>query len=190
MVKLNKHNFLKILERNLKYLTEEEKKDVMDEYRTHYEDAAREEQNEIEISNNLGKPEEIAKELNAIYAIKKAEQKKSFKNLSAAIFSIMGLSVLNCFVILGGGIALLILSPFIIAYIIGVPLMLLAPLLTIVAGFIYGFHLIGFDEIFEAGRAFVVGCLLAIIGYYVGKHFVKLAIRNLKWNVSIVKGRS
>lgn len=46
---------------------------------------------EAEIFKDLGDPVEIAKELNAVYAIKKVNENKNIKNIYKAILSIMGL---------------------------------------------------------------------------------------------------
>lgn len=103
------------------------------------------------------------------------------------LMSIMGLSVMNCIIILMSLFVLLILTPFILAYIIGVPIMILSPLILIIMGFVNGFSTIGTGEIFEAIKGLIIGSILAVLGYYVGKSFVRLFIKYLKWNTSIVK---
>ncbi|MEH7239547.1 HAAS signaling domain-containing protein, partial [Bacillus sp. JJ1562] len=128
---MNKNNFLKFLKDNLKYMSDQEKKDIIDEYVMHFAEGKHENKSEEEISKELGNPEEIAKELNAAYAIDRVEENKSIKSMFTALLSIMGLSVMNCIIIIVSLFALLILSPFILAYIIGVPIMILSPLILI-----------------------------------------------------------
>ncbi len=100
----------------------------------------------------------------------------------------MGLSVINSINIIVGLFMLLMLSPFILAYIIGVPIMILSPLILLGIGFINGFSSIGIGDILETVKGFVIGSFLAVLGYYVGKFFVKLMIKNLRWNISMAKG--
>ena len=79
MINLNKNNFLKLLENNLKVMSEQEKKDIVDKYIMHFAEGKNRNKSEEEISKELGNPEVIAKELNAVYAINKVEEKKSIK---------------------------------------------------------------------------------------------------------------
>ena len=170
-------------------MSEQEKKDIVDEYITHFAEGKNKNKSEEELSKELGSPEEIAKKLNAVYAINKVEEKKSIKSMFTALFSIMGLSVINCIIIVMSLFVLLILTPFILAYLIGVPIMILSPLILIVMGFINGFSTIGVGEIFETIKGLIIGSFLAFLGYYLGKSFVRLLIKYLRWNTSIAKER-
>ncbi|NOG30437.1 DUF1700 domain-containing protein [Lysinibacillus fusiformis] len=82
---------------------------------------------------------------------------------------------------------LLILLPFILADIIDVPIMILSPLILIVMVFVNGFSTIGFEEVFEAVKGFILGSLFAFIGYYIGKSFGRLFIKYLRRNTSIAR---
>ncbi|MBK3495222.1 DUF1700 domain-containing protein [Viridibacillus sp. YIM B01967] len=185
MINLNKNNFLKLLKNSLDFMSEQEKKGIVDEYIMHFAEKKHENKSEEEISKELGNPVEIAKELNAVYSIKKVEENKS---KFTSHLSIMGLSVMNCIIIIVSLFALLILLPFILAYIIGVPTMILSPLILIVTGFVNGFSTIGFKEIFESIKGLIIGSLLAFLGYYIGKSFVRLCIKYFRWNKSIARG--
>ncbi len=169
-------------------MSEKEKKDIVEEYDMHFADGLNEDKSEEEISKELGKPEEIAKELNAVYAMNKVEENKSIKSMFTAMFSIMGLSIVNCIIIIVSFFMLLLCTPIILAYIIGVPIMILSPVILIVMGFVNGFNTIGTGEIFQVVKGVILGSLLGILGYYIGKFFVKLFIKYLKWNISIFKG--
>ncbi|WP_409351190.1 HAAS signaling domain-containing protein [Viridibacillus arvi] len=189
MINLNRNNFLKLLKNSLKFMSENEKKDIIDEYIMHFAEGKHDNKSEEEISKELGNPVEIAKELNAVYSIKKVEENKSIRSMFTALLSIMGLGVMNSIIIIMSLFVLLILSPFILAYIIGVPIMILSPLILIVMGFVNGFSTIGFGEVFESVKGFIIGSFLAFLGYYIGKSFVRLFIKYLRWNTSIAKGR-
>lgn len=170
-------------------MSEEEKRDILNEYIMHFDEGKHENKSEEDISKELGNPIEIAKELNAVYSIKKVEEQKSIKSMFTAVLSIMGLGVMNAIIIFMSFFGLLILSPFILAYIIGTPVMIVSPVILIVMGFANGFSTIGFQEIFEAVKGFIIGSFLAFIGFYIGKSFVRLFIKYLRWNTSIVRGK-
>ncbi|MDN8806978.1 DUF1700 domain-containing protein, partial [Staphylococcus aureus] len=55
---------------------------------------------EAQISEELGDPRTLAKEMNATAAVEKAADSKKFGDVGNAIFAVMGLSILNFFVIL------------------------------------------------------------------------------------------
>lgn len=129
-----------------------------------------------EISKELGNPVEIAKELNAIYSIKKVDEHKNIKNMLTAMLSIMGLSLINCIIIIVSLITLVILTPFILAYIISVPIMILSPLILIIMGFVNGFSTIGVGEVFDSIKGVIVGSILAFLGYYIGKSFLDYSL--------------
>ncbi|WP_244950982.1 HAAS domain-containing protein [Rummeliibacillus suwonensis] len=169
-------------------MSEKEKKDIVNEYIIHFTEGKRENKSEEEISKELGNPVDMAKKLNAAYAIKKVDENKSIRSMFIALLSIMGLGVMNCIISIMGFFVLLILLPFILAYIIGVPIMIVSPVILIVMGFINGFSTIEFEEVFESVKGFIIGSFLAFLGYYIGKSFVRLFIKYLRWNVSIARG--
>lgn len=57
-------------------------------------------------------------------------------------------------------------------------------------GFVNGFDTIGVGEIFQVVKGLILSSLLTILGYYIGKFFVRLFIKQLKWNISISRGRN
>lgn len=144
---------------------------------------------EEKIIKELGNPIEIAKELNAVYSIKKVEENKSIRSMFKALVSVMGLSLMNFIIIIISLFILLILSPFILAYIIGVPIMIFSPVILIVMGFVDGFNTIGLKEIvFGSVKGVILGSLFAFLGYYIGKYLIRLFVEYLKWNMSIARG--
>ncbi|MEK4916073.1 HAAS signaling domain-containing protein [Bacillus sp. FSL E2-8887] len=188
MINLNQKDFLKLLKNSLKFMPEKEKKDIIDEYIIHFTEGKHANKSEEEISKELGNPVEIAKELNAIYSIKKVDEHKNIKNMLIALLSIMGLSLINCIIIIISLFALIILTPFILAYIISVPIMILSPLILIIMGFVNGFSIIGVGEVFDSIKGLILGSFLAFLGYYIGKSFFRLFIKYLRWNTLIARG--
>ncbi|MBE7129370.1 HAAS signaling domain-containing protein [Bacillus mycoides] len=188
MINLNQKDFLKLLKNSLKFMPEKEKKDIIDEYIIHFTEGKHANKSEEEISKELGNPVETAKELNAIYSIKKVDEHKNIKNMLTALLSIMGLSLINCIIIIISLFALIILTPFILAYIISVPIMILSPLILIIMGFVNGFSIIGVGEVFDSIKGLILGSFLAFLGYYIGKSFFRLFIKYLRWNTLIARG--
>ncbi|MDG0061974.1 DUF1700 domain-containing protein [Priestia sp. P5] len=186
---MNKDQYLNLLKGNLRYMSEEEKNDIIAEYRTHFISSEKDKKDEQEIINQLGKPIEVAKELNAIYAINRVEEDKNMRSILKAVLSIMGLSVMNLCIMFISFFVLLILLPFFLAYIIGVPIMLFSPIILVFMGVINGFHTIKTEDIYEVIKGVILGSLLTVVGYYFGKNLFKLLIKNLKWNISMAKGR-
>lgn len=167
-------------------MSEQEKKDIVYEFYRHFDEGKLEGKSEEEISKNLGDPEEIAKELNAVYAMKRVEENRNIKSLFKAMLSIMGLSIMNFIFIMMGFFIMLILLPFFLAYFIGVPIMILSPIILIILGFVNGFSTIGAGDFFESVKGLIIGAVLALAGYFLGKFFIRLFIRYLRWNMSIV----
>ena len=72
----------------------------LDEYETHFYSGKEDGKSEAEISEELGNPKEIAKKLNASMAMNKAEKTNKLGDLTKAVIAVMGLGVLNFFVVL------------------------------------------------------------------------------------------
>ncbi|RVT56533.1 HAAS signaling domain-containing protein [Niallia taxi] len=187
MISLNKNEFLKLLKNSLKFMSEQEKVDIVSEYNMHFEEGRLEEKSDKEIAEELGQPEEIAKELNAVYAVNRVEENRSIKSLFTAMLSIMGLSIMNFVFIIVGFFVMLILLPFFLAYIIGVPVMILSPIILVIMGFINGFSTIGVGEIIESLKGLIFGAILAFAGYLLGELLLKILIKYLRWNMSIAR---
>lgn len=186
---MSKMEFLLILKKHLRMLPKDEKKDILQDYEEYFMIGLGEGKTESQLVEVLGSPKQLANELNAIYAIKKVEEKKSIRNMITALFSIMGLSIMNCMIIIVGLFMLLILTPFLLAYIIAVPVMILSPLILIGMGFVKGFSTIGVAEILESIKGLAIGSFLAFLGYFIGKLSFILFIKYLRWNMTIAKGK-
>ena len=187
---MRRDEFLNQLMKHLRYLSSEEKAEIRQEYEAHFHFDLKAGLPEQETSSRLGDPKDIAKELNAVYALDKADERRTLKNIVHAALSIMGLSMANFLLLLMGLFILLLLSPFILAFIIAVPIMILSPLILVGMGIINGFDTVGTPEIVEVIKGVVLGGVLAVLGFYIGKGLLAIVIRNLKWNLSIMKGRA
>lgn len=184
---MTKNEFLKKLSSSLKNMSNSEKKDILSEYETHFISGKHDGQSEDEISKNLGNPKTIAKEINVAYAIKNADNKRNFKSLITAIFSVMGLSFLNFIFIIIAFFLLLLLLPILLAVIISTPILIISPLLLIGVGVIKGFHQISFSDVYSVVIGFCAGLIMAVISYQMIKHLYSLLVKYLKWNLAILQ---
>ncbi|MCU5746967.1 DUF1700 domain-containing protein [Staphylococcus sp. SQ8-PEA] len=187
---MNKDEYIATLNRRMKRISKEERKDILNEYESHFLSAYKDNKSDEEIIRDLGNPVNISKEINAMNALNAVKNKKSIKNIFIAVFSIMGLSVFN-FILLGLSLfVFMLLLPFILAYIIAVPVMIVSPIILLVMGVVNGFDTITLSDIFEMIKGLVLGLILIFIGYFFVKNFFKFLTLYLKWNIDIVKKES
>ncbi|MGD6886917.1 HAAS signaling domain-containing protein [Staphylococcus shinii] len=187
---MTKDEYIATLNRCIKRMNKEDKKDILNEYESHFISGYKDKKNDEEIIRGLGDPIDISKEINAMNALNIVEKEKSIKNIFIATFSIMGLSVFN-FIVIGLSLFIfLLLLPFIIAYIIAVPVMLSSPIILFIIGIINGFDTITVSDVFEVIKGVILGVILGLIGYYFVKNFFKFIIFYLKWNLNTLKRES
>src|SRR5699024_12808929 len=91
------------------------------------------------IAKELGHPKEIAKELNATLALDRAETNNKVGNVWQAIISVMGLGILNFFVIL---IPFVIIISILFSFIVTTLSLLITPAMLILIWLNNGFDAI------------------------------------------------
>lgn len=184
---MNKEEYLKIIQKEIKKINTDEKEDILSEYESYFINGYKNNKNDEEIIKELGDPVKIAKEINAVNSLHKVENKKSVKSIFSAAFSIMELSILNLILIIFSFFVLLLFSPFILAYFIAVPIMIISPIILLVMGIINGFSTINTGDIIEVIKGVTLGIILVFIGYFITKYFWKLLVNYLNWNITIYK---
>ncbi|AEW54018.1 Hypothetical protein bcf_04475 [Bacillus cereus F837/76] len=184
---MNKSEFLSQLSSSLRNIPNSEKEDIISEYETHFISGKQDGKCEEEIARKLGNPKTIAKELTVSYAITNADNKRSFKNMITALFSVMSLSVLNFAFMFVAFFVLLFLLPFLLALIMPTPVLIISPILLIGLGFFKGFHQISYSDVYNVFIAFCVGLLISVISYQMVKHIYALLVKYLKWNIAILQ---
>jgi uncharacterized membrane protein len=92
---MNKAEFIDLLDKSLKGITYEEKREIIYDYEEHFSVGLEQGKTEDEIAKDLGDPKTIAKQFRNNYMIVKAENNKSAGNLVSAIFASVGLGFLN-----------------------------------------------------------------------------------------------
>ena len=92
---MNKEEYLKKLTRLMRKLPEEDREEILSDYEEHFRIGIEKGRTEEEISNALGNPEIIVKQINAEYMVKKAEDKQSAGSMFEAILAAAGLGLFN-----------------------------------------------------------------------------------------------
>ena len=184
MIPVNKNEYLKELKKHLKHINKEEREDILNEYETHFYSGQQEGKSEAQISNELGYPKAIGKELNASVAIEKAHQSNSILNIFSAIVAVMGVSLLNFFVIL---VPALLLLMVVLTLVIFTLISLVTPIILLVKVFLDGFHSIILYDVYMTGLMFGLGLMLIVVTFYIIKWLYILIVKYLRWNVTIIK---
>lgn len=187
-----KDDFLKQLERSLTGLSENDKLDILADYREHYEIGKINGRTEEEISHALGDPRSIGKEYSVLTLVKRAEEKPSAEGIGRAIFATLGLGIFNLVIVLMP--FLIIISLLAIFLFIAFCLVCAGPILT-------GSAVLELIGIFPAGLpisapgALFIGIgitcmgLIGILGeFWLARLLYRLAIRYLKWNIAVIHG--
>ena len=159
---MNKEEYLKIIQKEIKKINTDEKEDILSEYESYFINGYKNNKNDEEIIKELGDAVKIA-------------------------FSIMELSIVNLILIIFSFFVLLLFSPFILAYFIAVPIMIISPIILLVMGIINGFSTINTGDIIEVIKGVTLGIILVFIGYFITKYFWKLLVNYLNWNITIYK---
>ncbi|PHK50311.1 HAAS signaling domain-containing protein [Staphylococcus edaphicus] len=182
---MRRTEYLKQLNKHLKHLDDTERQDIINEYDTHFYSGLEEGKTEEQIADELGNPRQLAKELNATAAIEKAEMSNKFGDVGHAVLAVMGLSLLNFFVIL---IPFIILLSIVISMIVTTLSLILSPIGIIIKGAVEGFQSVLLLDIFVTGTMFGFGLILFVMTYLITKGFYLLCVKYLKWNIHVMKG--
>nr|WP_263314404.1 DUF1700 domain-containing protein [Mammaliicoccus sp. Marseille-Q6498] len=182
---MGKKEYLNTLNKYLKNISNVDREDILAEYETHFISGTEDGLSEEKISKELGNPKEIAKEINATLAIDRAESNNKVSNIWQAIISVMGLGILNFFVIL---IPIVVIISILFALITTTVSLLSSPIMLMVKGVLYGFDDLQSIDVYVILAAFGLGLVLFTITFVLTKWFYKLFVKYLRWNISIVKG--
>ena len=179
---MNKEQFLKQLEVSLKRLSKEESQNILQDYEEYFAIGIDKGKSEQEISESLGNPKQIAKELLASYHLDMVEQATSAGNILRAVWAVIGLGFFNVLIVLAPFCALVgvVISGWLasIAFI-------LAPFSILINLFIGVFRM--FDLFFSLGLC-GIGIFIAMGMFVATKALTKGFIRYLKFNITFVKG--
>jgi len=181
---MTKQQFMNELDRRLKTLPTEERMDILQDYRDHFEFGAEAGKTEEEIALKLGQPSQIARELLADYRLEQATKVNSTSNTLRALLAVGGLSFLNLVFVLGPAVGLL----GVLIGVWGTALSFVAsPVLLLVFSGI-GLQTFRLFEFFLSLSFAGVGILLGILAWKASVFAKRITLRYLKFNLKIIKG--
>ncbi|WP_079527937.1 HAAS signaling domain-containing protein [Halobacillus hunanensis] len=181
---MNKKQFLTSLEKGLKKLSHEEREDIMHDFEEHFSIGLTDGKTEEQISESLGSPKQISKELVATSRIEKVEATATTTNIFRAVWAVIGLGFFNFVIVFGPFVALLALV--FAGWWTGVAF-ISSPLL-LVFSVIINPGTFEFFDLFFSLMLCGIGLFIAMGMLYVTKVLKNLFVRYLKYNVSLVKG--
>lgn len=196
---MTKNDFLNELNNRLEYLPPDEKNDIMLDYQEHFRAGEAEGLTEEDIIKRLGSPHSIAKQYTAEYHLENAKRNSTPSNVGRAIFSTIALGFFNLIFILGPFLGLV--GVYIglwggaIGLVVGGAGLIRGGLLGSFPWFLSRSILTPFVSQSPLGAGilgiglFALGLLSSIGLYHLGHVLIKLIVKYLNWNISLIKGR-
>lgn len=181
---MNKEHFIKELCAATTRLPQNEQYDIIQDYEEYFALGQLDGKTEEQISNSLGSPKSIGKELSAMYQIEKAETNTTIGNVMRAMWTVVGLGFFNLLIVLGP--FLVLASLILTGWVAGIGF--------IAAPFLVLLNLVIYPDIFElfdlfSSLAFCgLGLFIAIGTFLATKAFMNGFIRYMKFNTKLVKG--
>lgn len=189
---MNKDKWLERLKKGLSGLSKDEIDDIMADYNEYFYDAMEKGRTEEEVTNSLGDPIKLAKQIKADSRIKTAQANMNVKNMTKAIFAIVTLSLFNIIVMVGPIMAVIgIIFGFAVAG-IGI----------LGGGIISFFGILFFGSSALAGLGFALtmplalllglflsslGIMLLILDFWFGRWVFNVLVKYFKFNFDIVR---
>lgn len=189
---MTKDKWLEKLRKGLNGLSKEELEDILADYEEYFYDAMEKGRSEEEITNSLGDPVKLAKQLKADSRIKTAQANMNVKNVLKATFAIVTLSLFNIIVMLGpitAIIGLIVGAAAVGVALIGGGLLSLFGIWFVGSNLIMGF---GFAITFPIGLMLglflsSLGTLICILDFWFGRWIFNLLVKYFKFNFDIVR---
>lgn len=181
---MNKNQFQTKLEASLKKLPLNERRDILQDFEEHFIFGLKEGKTEEEISEALGSPEQIAKDMIASYHLEKVEAKASTGNIFRAVWAVIGLGFFNFVIVFGPFIALVAV---VLAGWIAAVSFIVSPLLVLIEMVIYPGALDFFNLFFSLALC-GLGLFIVIGMFFATRFLSKGFVRYLHYNVKLVKG--
>ena len=191
---MTKEEFLKGLEKELNFLTDFEKKEVLQDQEEFIKEAMSQGKTEQEVLETLGSSKAFAESVRLEHKVKRIQEApstwSSVKESLTAVGILFGLMPLSLLIIFGPGLVLLglLFSWFTVSLTVLVFALFCVPMSFFI--FFFGFGVMGFLGVFFVSLGVLLGALasLALLFLLVG-FIVELFVYYLNWNISLVKGR-
>jgi len=181
---VNKQQFLGSLDKALKGLSPEERRDIIHDFEEHFAFGIEEGKAEEEIATSLGSPDKIAKEMLASYHLEKVETTATTGNILRAVWAVIGLGFFNLVIVLGPFIAL---AAVVFAGWTSSVAFIVSPLLVLINLLLYPETFVFFDLFFSMVLS-GLGLFIAIGMFFATRGFINGFVRYLQFNVKLVKG--
>lgn len=181
---MTKYQFLKELESKLSVLSQAEREEVLSDYEEHFLDAVASGKTEAEVSQTLGNPSSIAKELTAGYHVEKANESGDATSVIRAVLAVGSLGFFNLVVVLGPAVAVygVLFSFWAVALVlIASPILVLISIPFLIDGSVL-------NQLFLSLTMSGIGILLALGLKVVTKIVLKITMKYLEFNKKIIRG--
>ena len=190
---MNKKQFLDQMTVNLRGIPKEDRLDIISDFEEHFKIGMEKGRSEDELSESLGNPKILAKQLKANVLVDQAEKTASATNITRAVFGTLGLGFFNLIFVLGpfAGITAVLFSLFATAVAIaasGITILvatIFGPLFPEFVGIIVN-PAVG---IFGSIGLTCFGILFFIGDIFLGKVLYRLFIKYIKFNIRVIKGK-
>ena len=191
---MTKDEFLKELEKELNFLTDLERREVLEDQDEFIREAISQGRSEEEVIKSLGTPKSFAEAVRLEHRVKRIEDApdtwSSVRESLTATGVLFGLMPLSLLLLFGPG--LVILSFLFSWFTVSVSILIPASLFFFLSFFVFffGFGVFEFLGVFFLSLGFLLGSLASLaLLFSLVKFVVDLFVRYLKWNVGLVKGR-
>ncbi|MFO7636190.1 MAG: DUF1700 domain-containing protein [Clostridia bacterium] len=184
---MNRHEFLSVLERNLK-VHGSEKREILADYEEHFQMGLSEGRTEKEICDALGDPSKIARAYTASMLVKKAQKNPSAKSIFKAIVAALSLGFFN--LVVGLPVFIMLMTILVVLFSVSAAIFITG-IVAVIGGFVAPFtgasgfmFLVGF---FGGVGLMAVGSLLLIGSAFLTKIMFSGLLKYLKANINIIK---
>jgi len=181
---LTREQFLTQLNSSLNGISSVERQDILQDYEEHFAIGLEEGKTEQQITESLGSPNQIARELMAMHHLDKVETTVTTGNIVRAVWAVIGLGFFNIVIVLGPFIGLL--GVIFAGWVTGASFVA-SPLLVLVNAVI-NVGTFEFFDLFVSIGLCGLGILIGLGMFYITKWITRGFIKYLKFNVSLVKG--
>lgn len=190
---MNKKDYIKILSAHLRGIPLEERQDVINDFEEHFKEGLSEGRTEEEISDSLGDPKTLARQLRASILINKAEKTTSASNITRAVFATIGAGLFTLAFVLGPFIAIFAVMASLFACAIAFAASGIAVFFAAIFGPLFPQYIVlGINPVVAVFISMGTACfgILFFIGdIYLAKQLYRVFIRYIKFNLRIITGK-
>ena len=190
---MNKKQFLDQLTVSLRGIPNEERLDIISDFEEHFKFGMEKGRSEDELSESLGNPKVLAKQLKTNVLVDQAEKSASPTNITRAVFATLGLGFFNLIFVLGPfvgivGVLFGLFATAVAAAASGITL-LVATIIGPLFPEWFGVVVSPAVGIFGSIGLTCFGILFFIGNIFLSKVLYRVFIKYIKFNTRVIKGR-